>query len=151
MVRQVRLAQRDLSATPLPYTASPVKLLLSDIYLVIRCAWALPAILLPLELGRTTRLDELYPCVQSGISVVMQVLLTISQLLFLLSVPLGIVFMVPALWILVYIVGSVAVNYAICALILNGPNRVLVSQVPMSETPDHKRERWFFINGVAGG
>lgn len=151
MVSQVRLAQRDPSATPLPYTASPLRLLLSDICLVIRYAWALPGIILPLDLARTMPLDELYPCLQSGISVVLQVFLTVYQVLFLLSVPLGIVLMVPALWIFVYIVGSVAINYAICMLVLNGQQRVLVSQVPVSETPGIERERWFFINGVACG
>lgn len=151
MVCQVRLAQRDPSATPLPYTASPFKLLLSDLCLVIRYAWALPGILLPLDIGRTTPLDELYPCIQSGISVVMQMLLTVYQVLFLLSIPLGIALMVPALWMLVYIVGTVAINYAICMVILNGNQRVLVSRVPVTKTPRTERERWFFINGVAGG
>lgn len=137
--------------TPLPYTASPLRLLLSDICLVIRYAWALPGILLPLDLDRTTPLDELYPCVQNGVSVAMQVLLTIYQVLFLFSVPLGIVLMVPALWILVYIAGAMAINYAVCMLILNGRQRVLVSQVPVCKAPGTERERWFFINGVACG
>lgn len=148
---QVRLAQRSPNATPLPYTASPIKLLLSDICLFLWYSWALPGILLPLELGRLTPLDELYPCLQSGISLVGQVLLTVSQVLFLLSIPLANVFMVPALSVLVYVAAGVTINYAICMLILNGSQRIRVSGVSVPETPGHARERWFFINGVAGG
>lgn len=151
MGSKVRVARRSPNATPLPYTASPIKLLLRDLCLFLRYSWALPGILLPLDLGRLTPLDELYPCLQSGISLVGQVLLTVSQILFLLSIPLAIVFMVPALSALVYVAAGVTANYAICMLILNGRQRILVSRVPVSETPGHARERWFFINGVAGG
>lgn len=151
MVSHVRLAQRDSDATPLPYTASPLRLLLSDICLSLQYSWALPGIFLPLGLGETDRLDELYPCPQSGISVATQAFLTVYQLLFLLSVPLAIIFMIPALGILLYAVAGLGFNYTVSLLVLNGFQRVLVSQAPVVEQPGHERERWFFINGVAGG
>lgn len=150
MASQMRLAQRDSSATPLPYTASPVRLLLSDICLVIRFAWALPGIFLPLDFGRTTPLDELYLNLPGVISLVAQVLLSIYELLFLLSIPLGIVLMIPALWMLVYIATNLLLIFTICMVLLNGPQRILVSRAPVSDKPEYKRERWFFINGVAG-
>ncbi|KAJ5126511.1 hypothetical protein N7448_007290 [Penicillium atrosanguineum] len=150
MRSQVRLAKRDRNATPLPYTASPLRLVLSDILLVFANAWASPELILPLCLGRTKSLDELHPSFQNGVSVVTQAFLTIGQVLFLLSLPLAIIFMIPALWIIIYIAASLLLNYVICMLVLNGFRRVLVSQVPV-DSPGHEREQWFFINGVAGG
>jgi hypothetical protein len=83
--------------------------------------------------------------------VVTQAFLTVAQVLFLLSLPLAIFFMTPALWITVYVATSVFINYVVCTLLLNGFRRVLVSQVPVDNFPGHEREQWFFINGVAGG
>jgi hypothetical protein len=151
MLSQVRLARRALNATPLPYTASPLKLVLSDICLFIQNAWALPDIVLPLCLRRTNPLDELHPSFQNGVSVLGQVFLTVGQVLFLISVPLAIVSMIPAFWIMIYVAICLLVNYVICTLLLNGFQRVLVSQVPVDEQPGHEREQWFFINGVVGG
>jgi len=151
MPSQVCLTRRDTNATPLPYTASPLKLILDDLCLVFRISWALPDIVLPLRLGRTGALDELHPSFPNAVSVVTQAFLIVSQLLFLLSVPLAIIFTIPALWIIVYAAVTLTLNYGICMLVLNGFRRVLVSQVPVDEQPGHERERWFFINGVAGG
>lgn len=151
MLSQVRLARRGPNVSPAPYTASPLKLVLDDICLLVRNSWALPNILLPLCLGRTKSLDELHPSFQSGVSVVIQAFLTVSQLLFLLSVPIGIIFVIPALWIILYVAISLVMNFVVCMLVLNGFRRVLVSQVPVNEQPGHEREQWFFINGVAGG
>lgn len=81
---------------------------------------------------------------------VTQVFLTVGQVLFLLSLPFTIIFMIPALWILIYVATSLLLNYAICMLVLNGFRRVLVSRVPVDNS-GHEREQWFFINGVAGG
>ena len=150
MRSQVRLAKRDVNTTPLPYTASPLRLVLSDIWLVLVNAWASPKLILPLCLGRTKSLDELHPSFQTGVSVVTQAVLTIGQVLFLLSLPLTIIFMIPALWIMIYVATSMLLNYVICMLVLNGFRRVLVSQVPVDNS-GHEREQWFFINGVAGG
>lgn len=137
--------------TPLPYTASPVKLLWSDLRLFFSKLWALPGIMLPLNLCRTHPLDELYPSLRNGAIVALHVLLAVYQVAFLLSLPIMIFCMIPALWILAYIFFALIVNYAIVMLMLNGFQRVLVSQVPVVERPGHERERWLYINGVAAG
>ena len=148
---QVRLAKRGPSATPLPYTASPLRLLARDLCLCVRYAWALPLLFFPLRLGRTSPLDELHPSVTNGISLSFQTFFTVTQLLFLASLPLLVVLMIPTLWMIVYIAAFLSVNYAICMVVLNGFHRIVVSQVPVPERPDQGRECWFFINGVTGG
>ncbi|KAJ5578770.1 uncharacterized protein N7459_007734 [Penicillium hispanicum] len=148
---QVRLAKRILDTAPLPYTASPLKLLLEDFSLAFRYAWALPLVFFPLRIGQTSRLDELDPTFQSAMSLSLQMALSVSQILFLLSIPSLVILMIPALLILLYAVFNLAANYAICMFFLNGFGRVLVSQAPVSEQPGHERECWFFINGVATG
>ena len=148
---QIRLTRRNSSATPLPYTASPLFLLWSDICLVVQYAWALPGIFLPLRLGQTTPLDELNLSFQGCLSLITQALLTVYQLLFLLSLPFMVICLVPGLWILLYIATALTLNYVICMFVLNGFQRVLVSRVPIAEQPHHAKERWFFINGIANG
>lgn len=150
MTPQVHLAHRPPNTTPLPYTASPLKLLWDDLRLAVRYAWALPLMLFPLRLGNTDRLDELHPSPRNAISVGTQVFLTIFQVFFLFSIPFTVICMVPALWIFVYITVALTSNYVICMILLNGFRRVFVSQVPIPEQPVHTRERWFFINGIAG-
>ncbi|KAJ5535622.1 hypothetical protein N7513_008808 [Penicillium frequentans] len=150
MTPQVHLAHRPPNTTPLPYTASPLKLLWDDLRLAVRYAWALPLVLFPLRLGNTDRLDELHPSPRNAISVGTQVFLTIFQVFFLFSIPFTVICMVPALWIFVYITVALTSNYVICMILLNGFRRVFVSQVPIPEQPVHTRERWFFINGIAG-
>lgn len=151
MILQVRLTRRNSNATPLPYTASPLGLLWSDICLVIRYAWALPAIFLPLRLGQTSPLDELYLNFQGVLSLTTQAFLTVYQLLFLLSLPFTVICLIPALWVFIYIAAALGLNYAICMFVLNGFERVLVSKVPIVEQPNHGKERWFYINGIANG
>ncbi|KAJ5648853.1 uncharacterized protein N7484_002576 [Penicillium longicatenatum] len=150
MTPQIRLAYRPPNATPLPYTASPLKLLWEDLRLVIRYAWALPLVFFPLRLGKTARLDELHPSTRNGISIGTQGFLAVFQVFFLLSIPFTVIFMVPALWILLYITVALTLNYVICIVVLNGYRRVFVSQVPIAEQPAHTHEHWFFINGIAG-
>lgn len=147
---QLRLARRGPNATPLPYTASPLRLLERDLRLFIRYAWALPLLFFPLHPGRTHPLDELHPSRQSGTSLGVQILLAVYQLIFLASLPLLVIFMLPGIWIMVYIAAALSFNYTICMLALNGFHRIVVSQTPEPEHPDRDRECWFFINGVAG-
>ena len=151
MAPQVRLVQRGPNAIPLPYTASPLKLLRSDIRLALGYAWALPLAFLPLRLGNTQPMDELYPSFQSIKSVLVQLFLTVSQTLFLLSIPFAVMLMIPALWIIAYIAAVLLLNHVICMLYLNGFQRILVSQVQVPEQPSHAHEHWFFMNGIAGG
>ena len=137
--------------TPLPYTASPIKLLWSDLSLFLSKLWALPGIFLPLQLARTHELDELYPSLRNGATVLIHIFLVVYQVAFLLSLPIIVVCMVPGLWILIYAAISLTINYTIAKLMLNGFQQVLVSQVPVVERPGHERERWLYINGIAAG
>ncbi|KAG0153835.1 hypothetical protein PDIDSM_1214 [Penicillium digitatum] len=136
---------------PLPYTASPIKLLWSDLSLLGSKLWALPGILLPLHLDRTHELDELYPSLRNGAIVLIHLFLVVYQLVVLLSLPIMVICMLPGLWILAYSAMAFTINYAIIMLMLNGFQRVLVSQVPVVERSGHERERWLYINGIAAG
>jgi hypothetical protein len=137
--------------TPLPYTASPIKLLLSDLALFVSKLWALPGIFLPLDLAQTHELDEFYPSLRNAATVLIHIFLVVYQLVFLLSLPIMVVCMIPGLWILAYSAIGFTTNYAIVMFMLNGFEHVLVSQVPVVERPGHKRERWLYINGIAAG
>jgi len=150
MSPQIRIAYRPANSTPLPYTASPIKLLWSDICLALQNAWSLPFAFFPLRLGRTDRLDELHPSLTTGISVGTQIVLIIFQVLFLLSIPIAVLLMIPTLWTLMCIASALTLNHVVCMVLLNGFSRVIVSQVRVPEQPSHPRERWFFINGIAG-
>ncbi|KKK20741.1 hypothetical protein ARAM_002713 [Aspergillus rambellii] len=137
--------------SPLPYTASPWKLLWTDICLFFRCARYLPGIIFPLTPWNSGCLDELYPSLRNIVSVTLQLVLSVCQLLFLLSLPILLVWMVPTLGVLVYMVTVLFLNKGICDLFLNRGDSVLVSSVPEKEAPEHQHEHWIFINGVAVG
>ncbi|KAJ5157972.1 uncharacterized protein N7500_007623 [Penicillium coprophilum] len=137
--------------TPLPYTASPIKLLWSDLSLFISKLWALPGIFLPLNIGRMHEWNEFYPSFRNGATVLIHIFLVAYQLVFLISLPIMVVCMIPGLWVLAYSVIGFTINYAIVMLSLNGFQQVLVSQVPVVERPGHERERWLYINGIAAG
>ncbi|KAB8256086.1 hypothetical protein BDV32DRAFT_105784 [Aspergillus pseudonomiae] len=134
---------------PLPYTASPLRLLCADILLVLRSLWCLPGIILPLS--SSDELDELFPSTENTFNVIAHVVLAVCQVAFLLSVMAGFLCMVPALWISIYVVVFVWINRVICALVFNNTDEVLESRVPIEERPEHERECWVFINGVAVG
>ncbi|KAE8379554.1 hypothetical protein BDV26DRAFT_259051 [Aspergillus bertholletiae] len=136
---------------PLPYTASPLKLLGADILLVLKSLWCLPGILLPLTPGSPDDLDELYPSKENIGTIAAHGCLALCQTIFLLSVLGCFVFMVPALWILIYVVTFIWANRVICRLVFNNVDEVLESKVPIQERPEHERERWIFINGVGVG
>lgn len=151
MATRIRLTRRESNNTPLPYTASPLYLFWSDICLAIQYAWALPWIVLPLRLGRTSSLDELHLSLQGAISVITQLFLAVFQLLFLLCLPILAFVPIPVPWALAFIAVSLTFNYTVTMLILNGFQRVLESKAPVIEQPWHQKERWLYINGVANG
>lgn len=145
-------SQRGTEAdVALPYTASPTQLLWSDILLFFKSAWALPGIILPLRPCRSGKLDELYPAPRNLFDIAVHGLLIVYQLAFLLSLPVCILCMVPAVWTIVYAGVAVVLNRVICRIALNGSKRFLVSKVPVVEAQAHEREHWIFINGVAVG
>lgn len=148
-MRKVLAAQQATDLTPLPYTASPLKLMWSDACLFVQSTWAIPGIFLPLV--GLTKLDEFYPSLRDGGNIMVHSFLVIYQTAFLMSLPIAIVLMLPTLWIFAYIALALLLNYAICLLTLNGWRRFLVSQVPAAERPGHEREHWIYMNGVAVG
>lgn len=137
--------------TPLPYTASPIKLLWSDLCLFFSLIGHLPGIFTPLDLGHTGPLDELYLSARNIVIIGIHVFLAVYQVLFLVSLPLMVLCMIPGLWILAYLVIGLSFNYAVVMLMLNGSEQILVSQVPEAERPAHDRECWLYINGIAAG
>jgi len=150
MLRTVLRAQQG-DVTPLPYTASPLKLLWSDFFLFFQSSWALPRVFLPLNLARTWPLDEFYPSWRDAGNVAVHAFLVAYQLLFFLSLPIVIIVLVPTLWVLAYITAALLLNRAICKLALNGFKPFLVSRVPVAERPGHEREHWIYVNGIAVG
>ncbi|KAE8355967.1 hypothetical protein BDV28DRAFT_127943 [Aspergillus coremiiformis] len=136
---------------PLAYTDSPLKLLWADIHLVLKSLWSLPGILQPLTPQNSDELDEFYPSKVNVITLLVQLCLSFCQIAFLLSVLACFFFMVPALWIFLYVVAFVWVNRILCHLMFNTPDGILKSKAAIEERPEHKRERWIFINGVGVG
>ncbi|KAL5333271.1 hypothetical protein BJX70DRAFT_381577 [Aspergillus crustosus] len=144
-------SQTKSTDTPLPYTASPWRLLYQDVLLFLRVAWSLPGILLPLRGYNSGSLDELYPNLRNMGNVAFQVILSLLQIVFLVSIPALLTCMVPALWVCIYIGGVIWANKALCNLVLNRGASVLVSKYPELQAPEHRNEHWIFINGIACG
>ncbi|KAL4762703.1 uncharacterized protein BDW70DRAFT_26498 [Aspergillus foveolatus] len=142
---------QSTSDRPLPYTASPWSLMWEDILLVVRTSWSIPWVLLPLKHRHSNELDELHPSLTNIANVVFQAVLSLVQILFLLSVPALVICLVPTLWVCVYISGFLWFNRTLCNLILNRKPSVLVSKYPKEEAPEHKHEHWVYINGIACG
>ena len=86
---------------PLPYTASPLRLLASDIILVIHHLGSVVWLFSPLWPCKSGALDETYPSRQNIWCGVVHVVLVIAQLLFLISLVVCVLCLVPALWVLV--------------------------------------------------
>ncbi|KAL2834759.1 hypothetical protein BJY01DRAFT_239020 [Aspergillus pseudoustus] len=138
-------------ATPLPYTASPWKLLWEDIVLVLRSLWSVPNVILPLAPYNSGDLDELYPSLRNIANLAIQLVLSLLQVAFLISVPVLLICMAPTLWACAYIGAVLFVNRALCNLLLNRGSTVLESRLPSEEALKHKGEHWVFINGIACG
>ncbi|KAF4216160.1 hypothetical protein CNMCM8980_007468 [Aspergillus fumigatiaffinis] len=142
---------RKKQDVPLPYTASPWKLLWADILLFIRSLWSLPGIILPLTPWNSGALDELYPSKENLWDIVVHIFLAVYQLIFLLSLPILFILAFPALGIGIYMTVALTLNWVFCRFALNGSARILQSQVPVEHRPEHDREHWVFINGVGAG
>lgn len=130
-------------------------MLLADIVLFIRITFVLPvsaglpSIVLPILPFRSGPLDELYPSIANLWAVALQIVLTVAQVFFILSLaPFAVVF--PGPIYAAYVVGFILFNGAFSVLI-NGTNQAFRSDVDMTGWPNHEDERWFFINGVAVG
>ncbi len=142
-------------AKPLPYTASPLRLVLKDTMLFLKITFVLPviaglpSIVLPILPFRSGPLDELYPSFANLWAVALHIVLVFAQVLFVLSLlPFAITLPGPVYGI--YVIGFVLSNNAVSVL-LNGPRKKFRSDTDMKGWPDHDDEKWFFINGVAVG
>ncbi|KAL4900916.1 hypothetical protein BDW74DRAFT_88709 [Aspergillus multicolor] len=150
MVATLLRSQSGVSDKPLPYTASPWSLLWEDFLLVLRSSWAIPWLLLPLRHHHSSDLDELHPTFTNIANIVFQVVLSVVQILFLLSIPVLLILMVPALWVCVYIGGFIWLNSIVCEQLLNRNISVLESRFSEVD-PKHENEHWIYINGIACG
>lgn len=135
------------ATTPLPYTASPLKLLVADVILCLSCIRYLPGILLSLRPCPSGKLDELYPSRGNLTALAIHGVLIVYQVAFLLSLPL--LFFLPIYVCILYVTAVFLLNNQICAF-LNGRHRFLVSHVPLPRS-GHESEHWIFINGVGVG
>ncbi|KAL4915903.1 hypothetical protein BDW62DRAFT_117324 [Aspergillus aurantiobrunneus] len=145
------LPKSAVADTPLPYTASPWRLMWEDIRLFLRNSWTIPGILLPLSPYNSGYLDELYPSWSNLGNLAFQAVLSLLQIFFLLSIPACVICMFPAFWVCVYIGGVLWANKALCDLVLNREPSILMSRYPEVEAPEHSHEHWVFINGIACG
>ena len=164
---------------PLPYTADPFRLLLSELFLFAQCSFptpwnylGLPSIVWPLLGWRSKRFDEIYPYSTGNIwAVFWHGILFILQIIFILGVPSSaftglpfpILLCTPAF--IACIAGFIVLNKALCCVVLNGPpGRIFYAAGPGGKYAqdavddekryiphDHPGERWVFINGVAVG
>ncbi|KAL5366438.1 hypothetical protein BJX96DRAFT_182605 [Aspergillus floccosus] len=136
---------------PLPYTDTPLKLLWFDIILFFRCLPYLLGVFTPLTPCPSREQDEMYLCVANVRIFLVHLVLSVFQLAFLISLPFCIIFMLPALVILIYAAGFLAINTVICHVVFNRHGPILHSVVPDTERPEHRQECWIFLNGISVG
>jgi hypothetical protein len=144
------------SSTPLPYTASPLRLAWEDTILFCKVTFVWPitagllSIVLPFWPLRSGPLDELYPSAANIWTITLHIVLIILQTIFLLSLAPLAFCGIPAALYFAYVCGFVLFNKVLSGLI-NGPRQQHVSSIDLSRYPSHDDERWIFINGVAVG
>lgn len=138
------------SRLPLPYTSSPAKLLFSDIILCLSSLRYFLGVVRPVQPFRSGELDELYPSLQNLQCIAIHGFLIVYQLIFIFTLPICI--LIPSIGGFIYVAVVVVINQAICR-VLNGKESVLVSKVNLDnqKRPEHAKEHWVFINGVAVG
>jgi hypothetical protein len=164
---------------PLPYTADPLRLLLTEIWLFTVCSFptpwnylGLPSIVWPLWGYDSKYLDEIYPWSFGNVwAVFWHGILFLLQIGFLIGVPASAIIGLPFPPLLctpafiAAFIGFILVNQILCAILLNGPPaRIFFSAGPDGVyaqdvndpekrlvPKDHPGERWVFINGVAVG
>ncbi|KIW20287.1 hypothetical protein PV08_00862 [Exophiala spinifera] len=141
---------------PVPYTANPLYLMLSDLWLFARITFTwllsagLPSIILPL--WPTKFLDELAFTPANVWAIFLHTLLIISQIVFLVSlIPLAFG-LLPILYFL-YIIAFVLGNQLVSVLLNGRRQHELISsnEKCVEGWPSHPNEKWVFINGVAVG
>ncbi len=149
-------------STPLPYTSSPLRLVLSELHLIkdilLNFPASIPGVLQPF--WSVNPEDELCLLNAKNVrSLLLHVILLIAQPCFLVALIYGLIIPIPASLYLGGIAISLILNYYFC-LLLNGDGTPQTSSVDLtryrSENPDqkdadHSDECWIFINGVSVG
>jgi hypothetical protein len=135
--------------TPLSYTDDPTKLFTADLGLCFS-RWAfLLGIVSPFHMGKKADpFDELYPSGKNIQSVILHIILVITQSFFLLSLPFFI--FIPLIWGVAYLAGFYAFNSFIC-LMLNGRTITLEPNKKIVPLRSHDGEYWIYLNGVSVG
>jgi len=133
--------------SPAPYDASPRGSLLYDIKLVFGLLRFLPGLFLPLRPFRSAELDELCPSSANLRDIFLHFMYTIFKLSFLISLP----FVLFTPFFIAYVFAFVWINKTLCMLTLNGKARCITSNVDISKSLSHDKERWIFINGIGVG
>lgn len=130
------------------YTDNPWQLLMHDIKTFFHFFWALPWIVWPVRPCPGGNFDELSFTCKNVFCIFVHTILVILQLVFILTLPMLILF--PIWSVAAYLVVFFSVNWLLCRL-LNGSERVYVSDSKYAEQEDHPNEKWVFLNGVAVG
>ncbi|KAF1809628.1 hypothetical protein P152DRAFT_441467 [Eremomyces bilateralis CBS 781.70] len=134
----------------LPFTGNPFKLLWKDLLLCFHHINTIPGIIRPWNPFTSHESDELHLSLVNIKCIVIHGILIVLQTSFLVSVPVLVFTLFPAVWVITYILGFVALNTAICRL-LNGTERTLQSSKTIQEKAAHQKEYWIYLNGVSVG
>lgn len=137
----------------LSYTISPFQLLVADLILCLRELSSFPSIFLPLQVEPSSparELDEFRPTWENFKSFSVQLVLGICQLIFLFSLPVLCICLVPAYWLVIYVYVVLVLNDFLFRSI-NGKQRYFESRADIEIKPEHKNEKWIYVNGVATG
>lgn len=148
---QIGGARGNAQPVPIPNTGNPFKLLGSDIILFIKCKKYLLGILSPCYPWPTGSLDELYPSPANLFCLGVHGFLFLYQAAFIIAVISSFILHAPLPWFVAGAGLAIAINWAICRYLLNGPRRVLHSTVDLSREKQHPKEFWIFLNGVTIG
>ena len=142
-----------LQTAALPYQSNPWKLCRNDILLFFAELPYLPTLCSPLTKYNSGDLDELYPSFHNLFSVAVQLILSVAQVVFVLSIPAAVFWPAPfaLLTFTIYALTFLAINKLICDRLLNGSKPTLKSIADLSNFPKHDDEQWIFLNGVGVG
>lgn len=144
-------------STPLPYTASPIQLLGSEVKLIKDIIFYYPAsflgIVRPAWSSNTE--DELCLTNPKNVrSLLLHGILIITQSLFLVALVYGLLIPVPAAAYLLFVISCLTLNFYFCKL-LNGDGSPQTSNPEIlssfSPSQGQEKERFIFINGVSVG
>lgn len=146
----------DMDHQILPYTGIPTMLLWEDVKLCFRLCLNLPGTVLPIVPCRSGALDELYFGSAANVfDLSLHSILIITQILFLVSVPILLFSPLPIVGVLAFFVLFLVCNNAICWILnrdITDPVtkniKPLESQTGISGPAD---EHWMFLNGVSVG